>query len=108
VVVAIIVAATGLVAFRINISNKNRVVQIKYALVNLLAWPSENFRSSPRSEGAILRTGKQVFERLNNLRWEAQLGISTTGIVDVDKPDSCYYATINYFIVHRVLEHLPL
>jgi precorrin-6B methylase 2 len=56
----------------------------------------------------MLRSGNQVFERLNNLRWEAQLGISTRGIVEVDKPDSCYYATVNYSIIHRILERLSL
>ena len=56
----------------------------------------------------MLFNGKRLFERLNNLRWETQLGISTRGIVDVDKPDSLYYATINYSMIQSVLQHLSL
>jgi precorrin-6B methylase 2 len=56
----------------------------------------------------MLSNGNRLFERLNNLCWETQLRISTRGIVDIDKPDSCHYATINYSIVQSVLEHLSL
>jgi SAM-dependent methyltransferase len=49
-----------------------------------------------------------VLERLNNFRWETQLGIATRGIVGIDKPDSCHYSTVNYSITHRVLERLSL
>lgn len=52
--------------------------------------------------------GKQIFERLNNFRWEAQLNKSTRGIAEVDKPDAVYYATIHYSAVYRVLRHLSL
>lgn len=54
------------------------------------------------------RIGNLVLERLNNLRWEAQLGISTRGIVEVDKPDAGHYATIHYSTIYRVLQHLSL
>lgn len=64
--------------------------------------------AASRSTGPIWRAGKQVLERLDNLRWEAQLGVSTRGIVDIDKPDSCYYATLNYLIICRVLNRLSL
>ncbi|WP_407180114.1 class I SAM-dependent methyltransferase [Bradyrhizobium sp. STM 3562] len=56
----------------------------------------------------MMLIGNHVFERFNNLRWEAQLGISTRGIVKVDKPDSWYYATINYSIIYKVLQLLAL
>lgn len=51
---------------------------------------------------------KELIERINNFRWEAQLGISTGGIVEIDKPDSCHYSSIDYSIIHKVLGRLSL
>ena len=51
---------------------------------------------------------REAMERMNNFRWEAQLGISTRGIVEIDKPDSCHYASINYSTIHKVLGRLDL
>ena len=45
----------------------------------------------------------EVFERMNNFRWEVQIGISTGGIVEIDKPDSTHYASIDYLVIHKVL-----
>ncbi|MGL3107821.1 class I SAM-dependent methyltransferase [Bradyrhizobium sp. BR 1432] len=56
----------------------------------------------------MLDARNQIFERLNNFRWEAQLNISTRGIAEVDKPDAGHYATIHYSAVYRVLRHLSL
>ena len=53
-------------------------------------------------------TGRQLWERINNLHWELRLGISTRGIVDVRRRDSAHYATVNYSTVWRVLNHLAL
>ena len=46
---------------------------------------------------------REAMERMNNFRWEAQLGISTRGIVEIDKPDSCHYASVNYSTITRCL-----
>jgi cyclopropane fatty-acyl-phospholipid synthase-like methyltransferase len=46
--------------------------------------------------------------RLDNLRNEVRLGISTRGMVDVDHPDSAYYATMSYPAIRRVLRGLAL
>ena len=46
--------------------------------------------------------------RLNNLRWELRLGISTRGIVPVDHADSLHYATMNYSTIHSILDQLAL
>lgn len=46
--------------------------------------------------------------RFENMVWEMRLGISTRGIVDVDKPDACHYATVDYRLIHAVLHRLAL
>jgi precorrin-6B methylase 2 len=57
----------------------------------------------------MLFNGNPLFERLNNLRWETQLGIATRGISDdVHKPDSFEYSAMNYSKVQSVLQHLSL
>ena len=47
-------------------------------------------------------------ERLHNLWCEFKYGIATRGIVDIDHPDSHYYASMNYSTIQKVLEHLGL
>jgi SAM-dependent methyltransferase len=51
---------------------------------------------------------RQAVERLNNLLWEIKLGISTGGVIEIEKTDSCHYASVDYSIIHKVLRRLDL
>jgi cyclopropane fatty-acyl-phospholipid synthase-like methyltransferase len=46
--------------------------------------------------------------RLQNLWSELLLGVSTRGIVDIDHPDSVYYATMPYSDIRKALRLLAL
>jgi cyclopropane fatty-acyl-phospholipid synthase-like methyltransferase len=46
--------------------------------------------------------------RLDNLWHESTYGISTRGVVDIDNPDSVYYAATPYSSIRRFLEHLEM
>jgi SAM-dependent methyltransferase len=46
--------------------------------------------------------------RLDNLRHEVRLGISTRGVVGVEHPDAAYYATMSYPAIRRALRGLAL
>ncbi|GAA1376056.1 SAM-dependent methyltransferase [Catellatospora chokoriensis] len=49
-----------------------------------------------------------VRDRLSNVWWEQQLGISTRGLTLIDHEDSSRYTTMGYRTVERVLDHLDL
>jgi SAM-dependent methyltransferase len=49
-----------------------------------------------------------LFDRLDNLRWERRMGISTRGIVPTDHPDSVHYGTMGYRTISGILDHLDL
>jgi SAM-dependent methyltransferase len=46
--------------------------------------------------------------RVDNLRWELQLGITTRGVAPVSHADSTHYATMHYATIRAILEHLEL
>ncbi|MBL8328206.1 MAG: class I SAM-dependent methyltransferase [Rubrivivax sp.] len=46
--------------------------------------------------------------RVSNLWWEARLGISTRGVVDVQAGDAYHYSTMAYGTVRRILDALQL
>jgi trans-aconitate methyltransferase len=46
--------------------------------------------------------------RIDTLRWEAWLRVSTRGVVPVDYPDSVHYATMRYSTIRPILKHLEL
>jgi predicted RNA methylase len=51
---------------------------------------------------------KPLRSRFNNLYWERRLGISSRGTVDIENPDSVYYATMDYSAISKVLQRLEL
>lgn len=56
----------------------------------------------------MLQHKNPFFVRLQNLLWEFRLGISTSGLVDIDFPDAHYYAAMRYETINRILEFLKL
>jgi len=49
---------------------------------------------------------RNVVARLDNLRWELRLGVSTRGRVEVDYPDAHRYASMNYSSIFETLHFL--
>jgi precorrin-6B methylase 2 len=51
---------------------------------------------------------KSFVNRAKNLAWESYLGITTTGIVNIEQPDAVYYAAMNYPCIRKALSNLNL
>ncbi|WP_062118895.1 class I SAM-dependent methyltransferase [Aureimonas sp. AU40] len=51
---------------------------------------------------------RDLLDRLDNLRWDWQLGIRTRGVVATTKPDANHYATMGYRFVGRIVDALSL
>lgn len=49
-----------------------------------------------------------LFDRLDNIRWERRMRISTRGIVPTDHPDSVHYGTMAYRTIGGILDRLDL
>jgi len=65
-------------------------------------------RKGITASSTAVRRITQARARLNNAYWGKRLRIATRGTVEVDHFDSVRYATCNYSLIWRILDHLVL